>query len=186
MHFLKEGQKIRALVDPPPLIQAMPERKRFFELRPSLRWGPTLTVSLTLNYPFFMDDYPYLEGQKLIKPIYSKEDCKRPMCSCHLCYKTALFDATLFRIVYKCFGWLSRSPNCFFQRQISVFFDSTPKICIIWKPLSYIYEFATFFWRWACPPPSPFEQFSNKLQNWYCAAPLINFSETKPGSPDWT
>ena len=31
MHFLKEGQKIRAWVDPP-LIQAMPERKRFFSI----------------------------------------------------------------------------------------------------------------------------------------------------------
>ena len=32
MHFLKEGQKIRAWVDPPTphLIRAMPERKRFF------------------------------------------------------------------------------------------------------------------------------------------------------------
>ena len=30
MHLLKEGQKIRAWVDPPPLIWAMPERKRFF------------------------------------------------------------------------------------------------------------------------------------------------------------
>ena len=30
MHFLKEGQKIRAWVDPPPLIRAMPERKHFF------------------------------------------------------------------------------------------------------------------------------------------------------------
>ena len=30
MHFLKEGQKIQAWVDPPPLIQAMPERKHFF------------------------------------------------------------------------------------------------------------------------------------------------------------
>ena len=30
MHFLKKGQKIRAWVDPPPLIRAMPERKRFF------------------------------------------------------------------------------------------------------------------------------------------------------------
>ena len=29
MHFLKEGQKMRAWVDPP-LIRAMPERKRFF------------------------------------------------------------------------------------------------------------------------------------------------------------
>ena len=29
MHFLKKGQKIRAWVDPP-LIRAMPERKRFF------------------------------------------------------------------------------------------------------------------------------------------------------------
>ena len=33
MHFLKEGQKIRALVDPsPPIIRAMPERKRFFSV----------------------------------------------------------------------------------------------------------------------------------------------------------
>ena len=28
--LLKRGPKIRAWVDPPPLIQAMPERKRFF------------------------------------------------------------------------------------------------------------------------------------------------------------
>ena len=35
MHFLKKGEKIR--VEPPPLIRAMPERKRFFSsLRPSL------------------------------------------------------------------------------------------------------------------------------------------------------
>ena len=32
MHFLKEGQKIRAWVDPLPLIRAMPERKRFFSM----------------------------------------------------------------------------------------------------------------------------------------------------------
>ena len=32
MHFLKKGQKIRAWVDPPPLIRAMPERKRFFSV----------------------------------------------------------------------------------------------------------------------------------------------------------
>ena len=31
MHFLKEGQKIQAWVDPP-LIRAMPERKRFFSV----------------------------------------------------------------------------------------------------------------------------------------------------------
>ena len=31
MHFLKKGQKIRAWVDPP-LILAMPERKRFFSV----------------------------------------------------------------------------------------------------------------------------------------------------------
>ena len=30
MHFLKKGQKIWPWVDPPPLIQAMPERKHFF------------------------------------------------------------------------------------------------------------------------------------------------------------
>ena len=38
MHLLKEGQKIRAWVDPPPIIRAMPERKRFFPLMPSLTW----------------------------------------------------------------------------------------------------------------------------------------------------
>ena len=32
MHFLKKGQKIRARVDTPPLIWAMPERKRFFSI----------------------------------------------------------------------------------------------------------------------------------------------------------
>ena len=32
MHFLKEGQKIRAWVDHPPIIRAMPERKRFFTI----------------------------------------------------------------------------------------------------------------------------------------------------------
>ena len=33
MHFLKKGQKIRAVLDPPPpLIRAMPERKRFFSI----------------------------------------------------------------------------------------------------------------------------------------------------------
>ena len=32
MHFLKKGQKIRAWVDPLPLIRAMPERKRFFSV----------------------------------------------------------------------------------------------------------------------------------------------------------
>ena len=36
MHFLKNGQKIWAWVDPYPLIQAMPERKRFFPLMSSL------------------------------------------------------------------------------------------------------------------------------------------------------
>ena len=36
MHFLKKGQKLRAWVDPPPLIRAMPERKRFFSLKSSL------------------------------------------------------------------------------------------------------------------------------------------------------
>ena len=30
-HFLKKGQKIRAWIDPP-LIRAMPERKRFFSI----------------------------------------------------------------------------------------------------------------------------------------------------------
>ena len=47
MHFLKEGQKIRALVDPsPPLIRAMPERKRFFLLMSSLT-NPTIISRTT-------------------------------------------------------------------------------------------------------------------------------------------
>ena len=39
MHFLKKGQKNRAWVDPP-LIRAMPERKRFFsvDVFPYLGW----------------------------------------------------------------------------------------------------------------------------------------------------
>ena len=32
MYILKEGQKIRAWVDPPPIIRAMPKRKRFFSI----------------------------------------------------------------------------------------------------------------------------------------------------------
>ena len=42
MHFLQEGQKIWAWVDPPPppIIRAKPERKRFFSLRPSLTDDP--------------------------------------------------------------------------------------------------------------------------------------------------
>ena len=32
MHLLNEGQKIRAWVDPLPLIRAMPERKRYFSI----------------------------------------------------------------------------------------------------------------------------------------------------------
>ena len=40
MHFLKEGQKIRAWVDPP-LIRAMPERIRFIsvDVFPYNRWA---------------------------------------------------------------------------------------------------------------------------------------------------
>ena len=62
MHFLKEGQKIRAWVDPP-LIRAMPERKRFFFIDvfplsatyvgaqrevPRSEGAPVLTVEVTL------------------------------------------------------------------------------------------------------------------------------------------
>ena len=36
MHFLKEGQKIRAWVDPPPLFGQCPKENVFFSLRPSL------------------------------------------------------------------------------------------------------------------------------------------------------
>ena len=32
LHFLKEGKKIWAGVDPLPIIRAMPERKRFFSI----------------------------------------------------------------------------------------------------------------------------------------------------------
>ena len=42
MHFLKKGQKIRAWVDPP-LIRAMPEKKRFFQWISSL----TLLTAMT-------------------------------------------------------------------------------------------------------------------------------------------
>ena len=34
MHFLKKGQKIQAWLNPPTLIRAMPERKRFFFVDP--------------------------------------------------------------------------------------------------------------------------------------------------------
>ena len=48
MHFLKEGQKIWAWVDPPPsIIRAMPERKRFFQLMSSL--NRSADVSLAPN-----------------------------------------------------------------------------------------------------------------------------------------
>ena len=47
MHFLKEGQKIRAWVDPPfPIIRAMPERKRFFALTPSLSKNTMIVIPL--------------------------------------------------------------------------------------------------------------------------------------------
>ena len=36
MHFLKEGQKIRAWVDPPPLFGQCPKENVFFQLTPSL------------------------------------------------------------------------------------------------------------------------------------------------------
>ena len=50
MHFLKKGQKNRAWVDPPPppLIQALPERKRFFPLMSSLSFHSLLSLCLYL------------------------------------------------------------------------------------------------------------------------------------------
>ena len=36
-HGGKKGKKIWAWVDPPPIIRAMPERKRFFSLMSSLK-----------------------------------------------------------------------------------------------------------------------------------------------------
>ena len=47
MHFLKEGQKIRAWVDPPLLIRAMPEKNVFFQLISSLRPQISMDVNLT-------------------------------------------------------------------------------------------------------------------------------------------
>ena len=54
MHFKKEGQKIRAWVDPPPIIRAMPERKRFFSVDPFPKlyvkfWWP---LFLALKFTF--------------------------------------------------------------------------------------------------------------------------------------
>ena len=67
MHFLKEGQKIRAWVDPPPLIRAMPERKRFFQLISSLRWAiylTSLTKATPLNVKLELPDLiPIFLGQ---------------------------------------------------------------------------------------------------------------------------
>ena len=42
-HGGKKGQKIRAWVDPPPIIRAMPERKRFFSLMSSLKQSDRIT-----------------------------------------------------------------------------------------------------------------------------------------------
>ena len=51
MHFLKRGQKIRAWVDPPPLIRAMPERKRFFPLMSFLNDQYRVQVQLNTFSP---------------------------------------------------------------------------------------------------------------------------------------
>ena len=51
MHLLKEGQKIRAWVDPPPpIIRAMPERKRFFALTPSLNSKDQISPHLPTSH----------------------------------------------------------------------------------------------------------------------------------------
>ena len=46
-HGGKKGQKIRAWVDPPPIIRAMPERKRFFQLMSSL-------ISVVFYFDFYL------------------------------------------------------------------------------------------------------------------------------------
>ena len=61
MHFLKEGQKIQAWEDPPPLFGQCPKENVFFPLRPSLRHlhhekkkdgGPCLRTNCNLNFEF--------------------------------------------------------------------------------------------------------------------------------------
>ena len=54
MHFLKKGQKNRAWVDTPSLIQAMPERKRFFsvDVFPKFSHFPTMS-HFSLNISMF-------------------------------------------------------------------------------------------------------------------------------------
>ena len=59
----KEGQKIRALVDPPPIIQAMPERKRLFSIDPfpytHLLYTTFLFVHETISLPFLKHRFAF-------------------------------------------------------------------------------------------------------------------------------
>ena len=49
MHFLQKGQKIRAWVDPPPLIRSMPEKNVFFLLMSSLRTTASQDIFVGFN-----------------------------------------------------------------------------------------------------------------------------------------
>ena len=71
MHFLKNGQKNQAFVDPPPplLIRAMPERKRFFSLMSSLNLNyPVACAFFNDNRkPFFLNLAIFLKGVHKVK-----------------------------------------------------------------------------------------------------------------------
>ena len=58
MHLLKEGQKFQAWVDPP-LIRAMPERKRFFPLTPSLNQITDQGVQTDFILNYFLSNSPF-------------------------------------------------------------------------------------------------------------------------------
>ena len=65
MHFLKKGQKIRAWVDPYPLIRAMPERKHFFPLMSSLSSfiHPVCRYAVLRWFPFTLEKlFPSFES----------------------------------------------------------------------------------------------------------------------------
>ena len=49
MHFLKEGQKIRAWVDPPPPYSGNAQKKTFFPVDPFPLWN---VIAVTLKRPF--------------------------------------------------------------------------------------------------------------------------------------
>ena len=87
MHFLKKGQKIRAWVDPP-LIHAMPERKRFFFHWCLPLWLYTSSIS---KKKIFMNLFIYT-----FLPSYSPAQIPSP--SHHLCICTTTLYCELFCI----------------------------------------------------------------------------------------